>query len=791
MNQHPSEKAKALLALLSPEEKLAQLVGWLPGQDVTKEEIAEHCPHGIGQISTLQVRSMKTLDEAVEWQRKLQEQIMAQSPHHIPAIFHMEGVCGAFLQGAASFPCNMARGAGWDPETEEAIGRIVAGQHRAAGITQTLAPVLDIARDPRLGRYAESYSEDPTLVSALGTAYAQGVQKDDGSPLHSEGVAKHFVGSHHVEGGIHGAHAEIPPRLMREVYAKPFQAAFASANLRGVMPCYCVVDGEPSSASKAILTKLLRDEMGFDGVCVSDYSAIHNVMAAQHAASTKEEAGLRSLMAGMDVELPNGDCFTKDLLHHPEAQSRIDEAVLRVLTAKFRMGLFEHPFALSEAARQEAFDGSRVHPTLSKAAHQGIVLLKNDGALPIRRGRVAVIGCHAENPRIFFGDYTHLSMASAVLAVRNSIAGIGDSATKGNHHAKMIPGSPVQSDETDEFQSLLKHQKPSMMTLLEALRQALPECTFTSAYGYPPHGEDDSHYQEALDIIAQADTVIVTLGGRYGSCSIATTGEGVDATNINLPLCQSHFLRKAAQLGKPIIGLHFDGRPLSDDAADDCCNALLECWALAEGGPLAVADVVAGKFNPCGKMPVSVPKCAGQIPVYYNHPWGSCWHQGESIGFSNYVDMPHEPRYPFGYGLSYTTFAYSDMVVSSETLPADGSIDVSCTVTNTGDCEGTEVSQLYFSDPSASMVRSVKELAGFARVTLKPKESKRVTWHFPASLTAFVDEDMLWRVEAGEIRLLAGASSEESPLTASVCIPQTIIIDARTRAFWAESSVEV
>jgi beta-glucosidase len=791
LNSSPEERAKALLPLLSPEEKLAQIIGWLPKQNVTEDEIAEHCAYGIGQISTLQVRSMTTLEEAVQWQRKLQEKIMALSPHHIPAIFHMEGVCGAFLQGAASFPCNMARGAGWDPETEEAIGHIVAKQHRAAGITQTLAPVLDIAHDPRLGRYAESYSEDPTLVAALGTAYAKGVQKDDESPLHSEGVAKHFVGSHHVAGGIHGAHAEIPPRLMREIYAKPFQAAFALANLRGVMPCYCVVDGEPSSASKTILTKLLRDEMGFDGVCVSDYSAVHNVMAAQHAASSKEEAGLRSLMAGMDVELPNGDCFTEDLLHHPEAQARIDEAVLRVLTAKFRMGLFEHPFALSEDARKEAFAEENIRPTVTKAAHQGIVLLKNNDILPLRKKRVAVIGCHAENPRIFFGDYTHLSMSSAVLAVRNSIAGIGDSATQGNSRARMIPGSPVQSDETEEFQTLLKHQKPSMMTLLDALCAAMPECTFISAYGYPPHGEDSSRYQEALDAITQADAAIVTLGGRYGSCSIATTGEGVDATNINLPLCQTRFLREAAKLGKPMIGLHFDGRPLSDDTADACCDALVECWALAEGGPKAVADVVAGKFNPCGKMPVSVPRCAGQIPVYYNHPWGSCWHQGESIGFPNYVDMPHEPRYPFGYGLSYTTFAYSDLAVSSQTLPADGCIHVSCTVKNTGEWEGTEVAQLYFSDFYASMVRPVKELAGFARVTLQPGECKRVTWRFPASLTAFLDEDRYWRVEAGEIQLSVGTSSEEISLTSSVCIPQTMLVDGRTRAFWAESMVEV
>jgi len=280
------ERAVALLALLSPDEKLAQLTGWLPPRQVTDEEIRSKCPNGIGQISTLEVRSMDSLEEAAAWQRKLQKAIMAQSPHHIPAVFHMEGVCGAFLQGAASFPCNMARGAGWDPELEEQIGRVVSRQHRALGITQTLAPVLDVARDPRLGRFAESYSEDPSLVSALGAAYARGVQAGDELPTRSEGVAKHFVASHHVEGGIHGAHAEVPPRTLREIYAKPFQAAFTLSGLKGVMPCYCLWDGEPMSASSSILTDLLRGEMGFDGTVVSDYSAIGNVYRAQHAAAS-------------------------------------------------------------------------------------------------------------------------------------------------------------------------------------------------------------------------------------------------------------------------------------------------------------------------------------------------------------------------------------------------------------------------------------------------------------------------------------------------------------------------
>ncbi len=788
----PKERAAALLSVLSPEEKLAQLTGCLPSKAGTAEEVARRCPHGVGQISTLEMRTMETLDEAVQWQRRVQSAVMAASPHDIPAIFHMEGVCGAFLQGAASFPCNMARGATWDTALEEKIGQTVSRQHRAVGITSTLAPVLDVARDPRLGRHAEGYSEDPTLVSAMGVAYTRGVQTADRTA--SEGVAKHFLASHHVEGGIHGAHADVPARTLREVYGKPFQAAFTLAGLRGVMPCYCVLDGEPMSVSRAVLTDLLRGEMSFEGAVVSDYSAISNVHAAQHAAENKAVAGLLSLMAGMDVELPNADCFTADILTQadPAVAARVDQAVLTVLETKFRMGLFEHPFALEGAELAAAFHRPEDAELPKQVAREALILLKNDGVLPIRPDvkRIALIGPHADNPRAYFGDYTHLSMASAVLAVANSIAGIGESATQGNARAKMIPGSPVQSDETPEFRAILERQKPGLPSLLTALREQLPGVEIVYSYGYPAHGADASGYEEALAAIESADLAILTLGGRYGSCSIATTGEGVDAANINLPACQENFIPLAAKYGRPLVGVHFDGRPLSSDAADTCCAALLETFATCEGGAAAIPEVLTGKVNPSGKLPVSVARNAGQVPVYMGHPFGSCWHQGESIGFPNYVDLSHKPRYPFGFGLSYTTFKYSDLALSAAETAPDEPVTLSCTVTNTGDVSGTEVAQLYFTDEYASMVRPAQELAGFARVPLAPGESRRVTWTLHPSQTAFLGRDMRWRIEKGDIRLMVGASSEDIHLSTTLRITDTIPIDGKTRSFFADATIE-
>lgn len=792
----PKERAKLLLKQLSSEEKLGQLTGWMPPRDVTVDDINQNCRKGIGQISTLEMRCMETLEEAAAWQRRIQTQIIENSPHHIPAIFHMEGVCGAFLQGASSFPCNMARGAGWDPALEEKIARIVSRQERAVGITQTLAPVLDIAHDPRLGRHAEAYSEDPSLAAALGVAYTKGIQSRDDMDTCTDGVAKHFLASHHVTGGVHGTHADVPIRTLTELYGKPFQAAFTMAGLKGVMPCYCVWDGEPVSLSYRIMTNLMRTEMGFDGVTVSDYGAVSNAHFFQRAAETKSAAGLRALMNGMDVELPNAECFTSDIIAKakgdPDVARRLDEAVLRVLTAKFRMGLFEHPFALEGKELKESFHRTEDATISSQAAQQGIVMLKNNGVLPIKSTvrRIAMIGCHANNARAFFGDYTHLSMASAVLAVKNSIAGIGDKATKGNNSAKLYPGSPVQSDETREFAEILQRQKPAQASLLSALRAAMPDCKIVYSYGYAPHGSDESSFEDALEAIRCSDIAILTLGGRYQSCSIATTGEGVDAANINLPASQERFIREAAKLHKPLVGVHFDGRPVSSDAADEDLSALLEVWTLAEGGARAVTDVLIGVVNPSGKLPVTVARNAGQIPVYYNHPWGSSWHQGESIGFPNYVDMPHAPRYHFGYGLSYTSFTYSDLTISAGETAPDKAVIIGCTIKNSGLIPGTEIAQLYLSDHYATMVRPVKELAGFARVVLLPGESQRVTWTFHPSQTAFLDRNMNWLVEEGEIELQVGASSTDIRLQQKIKITENAIINGRTRSFWAEADVQ-
>ena len=346
-NKTPQERAASLLAELSLDEKMAQVNCIFPFGEMYKdmEKISEGTPLGIGEVSTLEMRRIETLEEAAQWQRKVQKVVMDNSPHHIPAIFHMEGLCGAFIQDSTSFPSGIGRGSSFDPELEEKIAGIVSRQEAACGITHVLAPVLDISRDSRMGRQGETYGEDQTLASAMGAAYTRGIQKRENAGRKTESVAKHFLAFHNSQGGIHGTHSDTPTRLLQEVYGKPFQAAIAESGLKGIMPSYNSINGEPMSASYTLLQRLLRDEMGFEGLCISDYGAVGNVHHVQHVGECEAEAGLLCMEAGMDIEMPSTTGYGEELKRKFESKEvdidLLDKAVLRILTAKFRMGLFE------------------------------------------------------------------------------------------------------------------------------------------------------------------------------------------------------------------------------------------------------------------------------------------------------------------------------------------------------------------------------------------------------------------------------------------------------------------
>lgn len=783
------ERAEDLLGKLSLDEKMAQVVCVFA---MPADALADSVQHGMGQVSTLFFTACNTKEEAAGWQMQLQSMIMEKSEHHIPAIFHMEGICGSYVQGSTAFPSGVNRGATFDPELEQKIGAIVSRQEAAFGISQVLAPVLDIARDPRMGRQAEPYGEDPTLAAVMGTAFTKGIQETETAGRHLESVAKHFLGFHSSQGGIHSAAVDSGERQIYEVFAKPFQAAIRDAGLKGIMPCYCNVAGLPVHASKQYLTKMLRDEMGFDGVVVSDYGATGMVFGVQHVGESMAEAGFLCMEAGMDTELPVTICYGSDMkamFESGEADMAVlDQAVLRILEAKFRMGLFEHPFALMGEELEKVFHQPGDDETSMRAAQESLVLLKNNGVLPLsgKEKRIAVIGPHANNARYYFGGYTHLSMVESQSAAGNSMAGVGVGGDSSELQMDRVPGTNVQVDETEIFNNILKKLEPDCKNLLQVLREQFPDAQVDYAFGYPKAGKDESGFAEALELVKNADVVILTLGGKNGSGSVATMGEGVDGTNINLPACQDAFILEAAKYGKPMVGVHFDGRPISSDVADSCLDAMIEAWTPAKYAATAVCNVLTGAFNPSGKLPLTVARNAGQLPIYYNHLNGSAWHQSVSVGFADYVDAPHTPRYCFGHGLSYTEFVYSALSLDKEMISSDETLRISCKVKNNGTCPGTEIVQLYLQDVQASVTRPVKELQGFARVSLDPQEEKEIIFTVHPSQMAFLDPDMRWKIEKGQIHVQIGASSEDIRLEGDFKIHENCWIEGRDRWFAAK-----
>lgn len=798
MNNQPTstlnaeERAAQLLRGLSLDQKMAQVSCYFPRDIGDTSAFAKEYPHGVGQITCLEARSAGTLEEVVDFQRRVQKEVMVRSGG-IPAIFHMEGLCGAFLPNATSFPPGIGRASGWNPDLERRIGEVVGRQERAVGITHTFAPVLDISRDPRMGRQGETYGEDPTLAAQLGVALVEGLQGSDRAGLRTEAVAKHFLGFHHGESGIHGAHCDVPERLLVEVYGKPFQAAITQAGLRGIMPSYNSIAGEPASMSHRIMTDLLREDMGFDGVTVSDYGAIGNLHRFQGVAESYAHAGLAAMSAGMDSELhvPEGySTELRDWFDSGRADVAIlDRAVHRILTAKVRMGLFENPFSLQGEELHDNFIEAHDSAISLQSARESIVLLSNDGVLPLDAPRsILVVGPHATSARYFFGGYTHFSMAEGLMAAVASMAGLAGQESDRTIE-RTVPGTGIQLDDDPAFEELMQRQQPGIHTLLDELRDRLPGAEVVWARGYHIAGDDDSGHAEVLDLAQRADVVVMTLGGKHGTSSIASMGEGIDATDINLPRCQDDLIVKLVGLGKPLMGVHLDGRPISSDVAEEHLSAILEAWSPAEFGAEAIVDALVGKINPSGKLPVSVARTAGQIPLYYNHPAGSSWHQGDSIGFPEYVDAPHTPRYRFGHGLSYTSFDYSDLTVSSPTLAPDGDLHVGLTVTNTGHRAGAEVVQFYVHDRYAAMSRPVQELAGFRRVELEPRQAVRVTFTLAASQLAFLDCDLNWLVEEGDVELQLGSSSEDIRLRETIRISSSTHIDGRTRAFYSPSDI--
>jgi beta-glucosidase len=732
-----------LLGRMTLDEKLAQLTSYWyyelqDGHDHPAGlKMRQLLRFGIGQISRVAGSSTLSPVQAARAGNAIQDFLVKNTRLGIPAILHEECCSGLVGLGGTAFPQMIGLASTWNPALAEQMTTEIRRQMLAVGARQGLGPVLDIGSDPRWGRIEETFGEDPLLASQFGVAYIRGLQGDDpGSGVMATG--KHFVGHSLSNGGLNCAPATMGPRQLWETYLMPFQAAIQQAGVQAIMNAYPELDGEVVAASHAILTGLLRHKLGFAGLLVSDYLSIPMIHTYYRAAPDEKSAALMALRAGIELELPTRVCYGEPLRQAIEAgeisMPDIDAVTRHVLQVKLELGLFENPYA-NEGAVLEIFETETQRALARHIALQSMVLLKNDGLLPLsRRGTLAVIGPNAHDPRNLLGGYSYPAMLE-LLIYQHTLPSVAKAdAAQMQTHAVRVP------------------------SVLDSLREHLgQDARVVYAAGCQVSGQDRSGLDEAVRIASQADAVILVLGDKAGLTPDCTTGETRDRTALGLPGIQEELARLVAAAGKPLVAVLVNGRPVSSPWLQEHANAILEAWLPGEEGGAAIAQALFGEANPGGKLPVTVARSVGQLPICYNHkPSGST-----SNWYTDYVDLPVSPLYPFGHGLSYTSFAYSDLQIAPAQAQASEQVDISLRVSNTGERDGDEVVQLYICDEYASIPRPVKELKGFCRLHLKPGESRKVIFHLPVNMLAYYDEQLELVVEGGKINIMLGSSSAD------------------------------
>ncbi len=735
-------QARELLGRMTLEEKVAQLgsadaSSLLEGGSAFSGAKARPLLRaGIGQITRPGGATQLTPTECARFVNEVQDFLRSETRLGIPALLHEECLAGYSTRGATVFPQIIGLAATFDPELAHRMAGALRAHLRALHIHQALAPVVDIARDPRWGRTEETYGEDPYLVAAMGTAYVRGLQ----GPEPARGVLatlKHFAGYSVSEGGRNCSPAHIPFREFREVYLFPFEAAVRYAGARAVMSAYHEIDGIPCSASAELLTTLLRTSWGFEGIVVSDYVAILRLMEHHHLAATKEEAGLLALEAGVDIELPATDCFSEkftELFRSGKAPIRIlDRAVERILTVKFQMGLFEErPVEAGDVAR--FFDSPEDRALAREIAMKSIVLLKNEKLLPLPKDipSLAVIGPTADSWRNILGDYSY---PSALEYVRHELQGMS------LDEVFRMPNPTVR-----------------VVTILEGIRSAVsPGTRILTTPGCGTSDSSREGFARAEAMAREADCTILVMGGKSGFMPDCTSGEGRDRSDLSLPGVQHELIRRIHATGKPTVLVVADGRPVSLPWEKEHLRAILHTWLPGEEGGNALAAVLFGDCSPGGRLPITVPAHVGQIPIHYALRQPPAL-PGQAPG---YVEGPALPLFPFGHGLTYTDFEYANLRITPAEVPAEGTVAICCDIRNSGMYAADEVAQLYLQDPLASVTRPVMELKGFQRIPLQAGASATVKFLVPVETLAFYDSAQRCIVEPGRMVVLIGRSSAD------------------------------
>ena len=736
------ERIADLLGRMTLEEKIAQLGSvWMgasgdgdgvaPMQDqffsIDQPPFEEQIKNGLGQLT--RVYGTRPVDAAAGMTAlaALQTRVTATNRLGIPAVAHEECLTGFAAWGATIFPTPLAWGAAFDPALVGEMAAAFGTTMRALGVHQGLSPVLDVTRDYRWGRTEETIGEDPYLVGTIGTEYVRGLQRSG-----IQATLKHFAAYTASRAGRNMAPVSMGPRELADVILVPFEMALRLGGARSVMPTYVDIDGVPASADPRLLTTLLRDGYGFDGVVVSDYYA-GSFLELQHAVAADQcEAAALALAAGLDVELPGTRCFGAPLLGLAAAgevpMETIDRAAARVLRQKLDLGLLDPDWSpqTDQAAAAPDLDPPAQRDIARRLAEESVVLVANDsGTLPLAAAaKVAVVGPLADEKLAFFGCYSmprHL-------------------------------GHTRQIDEAGDAAGV------EVATVLAALRAEGIDVT-----GYAPgctvRALDESGFAEAVNAARAADVIVAVVGDEAGLFGHGTSGEGCDIDELKLPGVQQELLQSLAGTGKPVVAVLVTGRPYALGEVADRLAAVVQAFFPGEEGGHAIAGVLTGRVNPSGKLPVELPRDAGAQPATYLRSKNAARHTGSSVDPT--------PLYPFGHGLSYTTFSYSDLALSADEIATDGTVEVSCLVRNTGQVAGAEVIQLYLGDPVASVVRPVHWLAGFARADLAPGEAALVTFRLHADRTSFTGQDLTRIVEPGTITVTLGGSSDDLPLTGS------------------------
>lgn len=767
-------RAVELLSRMTLPEKLAQLTSLVPTMlfdaDGIRLPVADaKLANGIGYVEPHLGGFPATAADLARLNNDLQRYLVERTRLGIPAIMHIEALNGVNAPTFTSFPTAIGLAATWDPDAIGEMADLTRRQMRAVGLHHALSPLLDVARDARWGRVHETYGEDPYLVSALGVAFVRAVQ----GVSFADGViatGKHFLGYAMSEAGLNMATVHLGSRELREVYARPFAAAIDLGGLRSMMNSLADWDGIPVAADPRIFRDLLRGELGFEGTVVSDWGSIENLVTHHRAAEDAREAGVLGLRAGIDVELPApfgyGEPLAEALGSGEIEESLVDEAVLRVLTDKFELGLFENPYVDADPITVTA-TATAGHDLSESLARKSVTILKNElGLLPLSGAvKVAVIGPHASRVGGAFAPYTFPSFISLTRALldghQSSMVGVEDLGTFGPDEAYVQAeiGTFLAMDE-EEYAAT----QYGALSLAEALRVALPGAEITVAEGCDVVGGTEK-IADAVQVAREADVVILALGGlaRWFFAE-RTEGEGADTADVGLPAAQRQLVHEIAALGRRTVGVIFSGRPLALGDVEPALDAIVLGYYGSQYGTRAVADILTGAAEPQGRVPYTIPRSSGQVPIHVGQRFGSGYRRRDEDAHGGYVDEAATPLYPFGHGLTYTTFEYADMVLDGASVAPDGDVQISVTVCNAGERGGVEVVQLYVEDEARGIARPALQLAGFHRVELQPGEETVVTFRLRLPLLAYLSLDDRWIVEPGPMWISAGPSSADRPL---------------------------